>query len=445
MAKRINFKNSDALLDKMFDAIHAYDLSVLYPSLDDIEKRRMITLISNDKFKDMFVELDHDDQVEVINLLPETRQKVILKNLESDDLKEFIEELDQETQKLYLSKLTKVKAKTIELLLQYGEDFAASMMSTEFISLPKDTPIKDATYRVIRDSKENEFIDTIFITDETQKLIGKIDIKDLIIAREDQKLEQIMKKDFHFVNEKDSIEQAIDMIQDYDKNAIAVLDINSQIIGIITADDIFDELIEDIDDDYQRYALIQDHQSSYTSIQRSKQRLPWLFIAVILNLVTVSLLSLFANTLETVTVLVLFQPMILGMAGNIGTQSLAVTILGISKDTFDKKSKVKAHIIKELSVGILNSLILSILAFIFVFTLLTVINSNQQKPIEIAQIVFIAIFSSMTVSAMMGTLVPLILNKFKIDPASASGPLMTTMNDILALMIYFGVATIAFL
>ncbi|BCR35523.1 magnesium transporter [Mariniplasma anaerobium] len=445
MAKRINFKNSDALLDKMFDAIHAYDLSVLYPSLDDIEKRRMTTLISNEKFRDMFVELDHDDQVEVINLLPEPRQKVIFKNLESDDLKEFIEQLDQETQKNYLNKLTKVKAKTIELLLQYEEDSAASMMSTDFISLDKDTSIKEATYRVIRDSKESEFIDTIFVTDEDQKLIGKIDIKDLIIAREDQKMEQIMKQDFQFVNENDSIEKAIDKIQDYDKNAIAVLDVNKHIIGIITADDIFDELIEDYDDDYQRYALIQDHQSSYTSIQRSKQRLPWLFIAVILNLVTVSLLSLFANTLETVTVLVLFQPMILGMAGNIGTQSLAVTILGISKDTFDKKAKVKAHIIKELSVGILNSLILSILAFIFVFTLLTVIHSNQQQPIEIAQIVFIAIFSSMTVSAMMGTLVPLALNKFKIDPASASGPLMTTMNDILALMIYFGVATIAFL
>jgi magnesium transporter len=445
MAKRINFKNSDALLDKMFDAIHAYDLSVLYPSLDDIEKRRMITLISNDKFKDMFVELDHDNQVEIINLLSESRQKLLLKNLESDDLKEFIEQLDEQSKKIYLNKLTKIKAKTIELLLQYEEDYAASIMSTDYISLIKDTSIKEATYRVIRDSKENEFIDTIFITDSNQKLIGKIDIKDLIIAREDQKLEQIMKEDFHFVNENDSIEQAIDTIQNYDKNAIAVLDSNKHIIGIITADDIFDELIEDYDDDYQRYALIQDHQSSFTSIQRSKQRLPWLFIAVILNLITVSLLSLFANTLETVTVLVLFQPMILGMAGNIGTQSLAVTILGISKDSFDQKNKVKAHIIKEIGVGILNSLILSILAFVFVYTLLTVLQSNQQRPIEIAQIVFIAIFSSMTVSAMMGTLVPLTLNKFKIDPASASGPLMTTMNDILALMIYFGVATIAFL
>lgn len=445
MAKRINFKNSDALLDKMFDAIHAYDLSVLYPQLDDIEKRRMITLITNEKFQDMFVELDHIDQVEVIELLPEARQKQLFRNLESDDLKEFIEQLDLESQKLYLKQLSKVRAKTIELLLQYEENSAASMMSTEFIQLPQDTSIKEATYRVIRDSKENEFIDTIFVTDEDKKLVGKIDIKDLIIAREGTILEKIMKHDYHFLNETDTIEQAIDMIQDYDKNAIPVLNSNQCIVGIITADDIFDEMIEDIDDDYQRYALIQDHQSSNTAIQRSKQRLPWLFIAVILNLVTVSLLSLFSNTLETVTVLILFQPMILGMAGNIGTQSLAVTILGISKDSFDKKEKIKAHIFKEIGVGILNSLILSIIAFIFVFVLLTLIKSNQQKPIEIAQIVFIAIFSSMTISAMMGTLVPLTLNKFKIDPASASGPLMTTMNDILALMIYFGVATIAFL
>ncbi|MCD4826586.1 MAG: magnesium transporter [Acholeplasmataceae bacterium] len=445
MAKRINFKNSDALLDKMFDAIHAYDLSVLYPQLDEIEKKRMIALISNEKFNDMFVELEHVYQVDVISHLTEVKVKQLFRNLESDDLKEFIEQLDPEIQKKYLKQLTKVKAKTIELLLQYEEDSAASMMSTEFIELSKDTSIKEATYRVIRDSKENEFIDTIFVTDEDKKLVGKIDIKDLIIAREGTILEKIMKSNYHFLNETDTIEQAIDMIQNYDKNAIPVLNTKQEIIGIITADDIFDELIEDIDDDYQRYALVQDHQSSYTAIQRSKQRLPWLFIAVVLNLVTVSILSLFSNTLETVTILVLFQPMILGMAGNIGTQSLAVTILGISKDSFDKKDKVKAHIFKELGVGVLNSLILSILAFIFVFVLLNVINSNQQKPIEIAQIVFIAIFSAMTVSAMMGTLVPLTLNKFKIDPASASGPLMTTMNDILALVIYFGVATIAFL
>ncbi len=445
MAKRINFKNSDALLDKMFDAIHAYDLSVLYPQLDEIEKKRMIALISNEKFNDMFVELEHVYQVDVISHLTEVKVKQLFRNLESDDLKEFIEQLDPEIQKKYLKQLTKVKAKTIELLLQYEEDSAASMMSTEFIELSKDTSIKEATYRVIRDSKENEFIDTIFVTDEDKKLVGKIDIKDLIIAREGTILEKIMKSNYHFLNETDTIEQAIDMIQNYDKNAIPVLNTKQEIIGIITADDIFDELIEDIDDDYQRYALVQDHQSSYTAIQRSKQRLPWLFIAVVLNLVTVSILSLFSNTLETVTILVLFQPMILGMAGNIGTQSLAVTILGISKDSFDKKDKVKAHIFKELGVGVLNSLILSIVAFIFVFVLLNVINSNQQKPIEIAQIVFIAIFSAMTVSAMMGTLVPLTLNKFKIDPASASGPLMTTMNDILALVIYFGVATIAFL
>ncbi len=154
---------------------------------------------------------------------------------------------------------------------------------------------------------------------------------------------------------------------------------------------------------------------------------------------------MFEATLEAVTVLILFQPMILGMAGNIGTQSLAVTILGLHQDMFDQNSKAKKHIFKEISIGLLNSAILAILAFGFVTALLTVTNSSDQTPFDIAKVVGIAIFSAMSISSMMGAIVPLSLHKFKIDPASASGPLMTTLNDIIALVLYFGIATIMFL
>lgn len=445
MSKRINFKHSDALLDKMFEAIHGYDLAVLYPNLEDIEKKRMIELIKENKLSDMFVELAHEDQVDVLNYLSINKQKQLIKNLESDDLKEFIEGLDEDKQKEYLKYLTKVKAKTIELLLTYEEDHAASIMTTDFITIHVDMSIKEATNKITTTSKDNDYIDTIFVVNDLNELIGLIDIKDLIIARSSQLLKNLIEEEDYFVIEDDSIEKAINMVQDYDRNAIPVLDHYHHIIGIITADDIFDELIDDYDDDYQRLALIQDHVTSLTSIERSKQRLPWLFIAVVLNLITVSLLSMFEATLEAVTVLILFQPMILGMAGNIGTQSLAVTILGLHQDMFDQNSKAKKHIFKEISIGLLNSAILAILAFGFVTALLTVTNSSDQTPFDIAKVVGIAIFSAMSISSMMGAIVPLSLHKFKIDPASASGPLMTTLNDIIALVLYFGIATIMFL
>lgn len=443
MSKKINFKHSDVLLDKMFDAIHGYDLALLYPSLEDIEKKRMIALIKDEKLADMFVELENEYQLDLIHYLSQAKVKKLITNLESDDLKEFLEDLDEESQKQYLKYLSKVKAKTIELLLTYQDDHAASIMSTDFMIVGQNMSIKDATNKIVTTSKDQDYIDHIYVTNDDDQWIGTIDIKDLIIARSGQLVKDIMEDEDIFIFEDDSIEKAIDMVQDYDKNAIPVLDHNHHIIGIITADDIFDELIEDYEEDYQKLALINDHTTALTSIQRSKQRLPWLLIAVLLNLVTITILSTFEATLEAVTALVLFQPMILGMAGNIGTQSLAVTILGIHEDDF--KNKHKKHIVKEISVGVFNSSILAIIAYVFVYTLLSIISSSVTNPQSIAQVVGLAIFLAMSISSTMGALVPMTLHKFNIDPASASGPIMTTFNDIIALVLYFGIATMMFL
>lgn len=443
MPRHINFKHSDALLDKMFDAIHGYDLALLYPSLEDIEKKRMITLIKDDKLSDMFVELEKEDQIDIINYLNQNKIKKLITSLESDDLKEFLEDFDEETQKQYLKYLGKIKAKTIELLLAYEDDHAASIMTTDFMTVDEKMNIKDATNKIITTSKDQDYIDHIYVTNNQNQWVGTIDIKDLIIARPGQYIKDIMEDEDIFIFEDDSIEKAIDMVQDYDKNAIPVLDHNHHVIGIITADDIFDELIEDYEEDYQKLALINEHTTALTSVERSKQRLPWLLIAVLLNLVTVSILSTFEATLETVTVLVLFQPMILGMAGNIGTQSLAVTILGIHQDDFEQKHK--KHIVKEILVGVFNSAILAMIAFLFVYALLSIIGSQNISPRNIAQVVALAIFLAMSISSSMGALVPLTLHHFDIDPASASGPIMTTFNDIIALVLYFGIATIMFL
>jgi magnesium transporter len=363
--------------------------------------------------------------------------------LESDDLKEFLEDLDEDTQKQYLKYLGKIKAKTIELLLTYEDDHAASIMTTDFMTLDKKMSIKDATNKIITTSKDQDYIDHIYVINDENQWVGTIDIKDLIIARPGQYIEDIMEDEDIFIFEDDSIEKAIDMVQDYDKNAVPVLDHNHHVIGIITADDIFDELTQDYEEDYQKLALINEHTTALTSVQRSKQRLPWLLIAVFLNLVTVTILSRFEATLEAVTVLVLFQPMILGMAGNIGTQSLAVTILGIHQDDFENKRK--KHVVKEISIGVFNSTILATIAFLFVYTLLSILGIQAVNPGDVAQVVALAIFLAMSISSMMGALVPLTLDRFHIDPASASGPIMTTFNDIIALVLYFGIATIMFL
>ena len=443
---RINFKHSDNALKKQLKKIHPFDLAELYPYLSDDDKARLVILIDSSKRADMFVELDIDEQIELIHLLDTSEQKSLLRQLESDDLKEFISLIeDEEIKQEMISLLSKVRQKSIELLMQYDEDLAASIMSTEFITIHQDMSIKEATHAVITTSNDSDYIDTIFVIDDENKVVGVIDLKDLIIARANKELKEIMNEEFQFVYEDESIEKAIQTVKDYDRNAIPVLDHEDRMIGIVTGDDLFDEIIESHEYDYQKMALLNDHETNSSAITRSKQRLPWLMIAVVLNLLIASFLSIFEATLAQVTALVLFQPLILGMAGNIGTQSLAVTILGFHLEAFDAKEMPKQHVTKEVFIGLMNSFILSVLSFGFAFIFLTLIPTGNQQPIDIAFVVFIAVFSSMFISACMGVLIPIILKKYGSDPAVASGPIITTINDVVALVIYFGVATIAFL
>lgn len=443
---KLNFKHSDVTLQKHFKKIHAFDLSEYYPFLDESEKIRLLKLIDLDKKADMFVELEIEDQLDLMSFLNESEKKNLLRRLESDDLKEFISDIeDEEQQKSMLSLLSKVRAKTIDYLMHYDEDLAASIMSTEFITIHQDMTIKEATNKVITSSSDSDYIDTIYVVDDQKIVVGVIDLKDLIIARPSKDLKDIMEDDFQFVYEDAPIEKAIQTVKDYDRNAIPVLDKEGHILGIVTGDDLFDEIIESHEYDYQKMALLSDHESSSSALTRSKQRLPWLMIAVVLNLLIASFLSIFEATLAQVTALVLFQPLILGMAGNIGTQSLAVTILGFHLEAFDPKKTPKKHVTKEILVGLINSVTLAILSFGFAYTFLMLIPTGTQSAVSIATVVLIAIFSSMFISAIMGVLVPIILKRFDSDPAVASGPIMTTINDVVALVIYFGVATLMFL
>jgi len=446
MKRTINFKHTDEQLKKIFKPILAYDLALLYPNLDDDERKRMLSLIGLDKMTDMFVELDRDDQLDLLSHLEDQRKRSLFRNMQSDDLKEFMEDIDATEREHLYQHLSKVKAKTLDLLLAYEEDTAASIMSTDFIAVRISDTIKEATDKVIKESKEQDYIDTVFVLDQDDHIIGMIDLKDLIIARSNTALPKIMFDDFQFVYADESIEKAIQTVVDYDRNAIPVLDRDDHLVGIVTADDVFDEIIEASESDYQKLALISDHESSSSSWERSKKRLPWLMVSVVLNLLIASFLSIFEATLAEVTALVLFQPLILGMAGNIGTQSLAVTILGIHKNEMDSQNIPKDHVIKELFIGLFNSVLLALAAFVFVTTFLSFFpTQDQQLPYQLGLVVLIAVFASMFISALMGVFVPMIFHRFKQDPAAASGPIMTTINDLVALVIYFGIATLAFL
>ncbi len=446
MNKKINFKHSDESLKRTFKTFHAYDLAVLFEDLNHEERFRLIQLIDTAMLVDIFISFESVDQLEFFDLLNVQKQKLLLRNLESDDLKEFIEEIDSEEHKEeIINLLSAVKRKTIRLLLTYNENLAASIMSIDFMTVSRDMTIKEATTHVVTTSREQDYIDTIFVENLNKEIVGSIDLKQLIMTRGGKRIFEVMNEDVQFVYEYESIEKAIQSVKDYDRNSIPVLNRKKQILGIVTADDIFDEIVENTEDDYEMMALIHDHDSSLSAVRRSSQRLPWLMIAVVLNLIIATFLTFFEATLVQVTALILFQPTILGMAGNIGTQSLAVTILGLHLEEIDSKKKTRKHIFKEMNVGFINSLFLATAAFAFVTLFLTLVPTGQQDAMSIASVVFISVFSSMFIAGSMGVMVPLIFNHYHINPAAASGPIMTTINDLVTLIIYFGVATLVFL
>ncbi|MBN2299944.1 MAG: magnesium transporter [Acholeplasmataceae bacterium] len=445
MSKKINFKHSDDALKKTFKSLHAYDLAVLFDQLDHDEKIRVIHLVDSMKLADIFVSLEEEDQLEFFDLLDTSKKKLILKNMESDDLKAFIENIDENRQEEIINLLSAVKRKAIRLLLAYDEDLAASIMSTDFITISQDLPVKEATDLIVKTSKEQDYIDTIYVINDDKKMIGFVDLKQLIMTRGNKKISDVMEEDFQFVYVLDSIEKAIQTVRDYDRNSIPVLDQGHHVLGIVTADDIFDEIVESSEEDYQKLASISDFDSTSSAIRRSAQRLPWLMIAVVLNLATASFLSIFEVTLVQVAALILFQPTILGMSGNIGTQSLAVTILGLHLEEIDSKKMPKKHVYKEMTIAFINSLTLALVAFTYVTVFLTIVPIGNQTPLQISTVVFLSVFMSMFIAGSMGALVPVIFNHFGIDPSAASGPIMTTINDVITLVIYFGIATLAIL
>lgn len=314
------------------------------------------------------------------------------------------------------------------------------VMNTHILTLSPTMDVKEAMKKVVKQSNDDTLIDILYVTDQDQ-LVGVVDLKELIIARSPITIEAIMRKNYHFVFEDEPVSKAIDTVQKYDRIMIPILSKTKTLLGVITAEMALDLLAEETLEDYHKLASLNEYDVHSKPLSRSKKRLPWLLILLALSLITASVLSFFETTLQTVIILVLFQPMILDSAGNISTQSLAKAILVINEDP---DADMKPFIIKELLIGLMNSTFLALVGFTFSFIFLWVFQNNN-VDIKVSFTVGLALFVALLVGAVTGAFVPMILRKMKIDPSVASGPFMTTLNDVISLTIYFSLATLILL
>ena len=434
------------ILPNKLEKYHAYDLSEALTQINDDERLKLYQNISLAKLTDVFENLDEEKAADYVLSMDKTLVAQMFETMEPDDAVDILQELSDDDAIQILALIDDKKREKIKRLARYHHSTAGAEMNSMFISLHPDMDVKEAMKKLVSHADEVEVIETMFVVDDQHLLLGIVDLKELIVAKHPKKIKNIMREKYYSVHVEDDIQEVVKDIQKYDTLAMPVLNNEGQIEGVITMYDALDIIDEEAHDDLSKLAAVSaEYDMRESAFKGAKRRFPWLALLLVLNILVSTVLASFERTLEAILALALFQPLILGMAGNIGTQSLAVTILGISRETLRTKLNIYRHLTQEFLVGLLNGAILGGLAFLMSYTLLSIVDVGNQPPQLVAIVVGLSVFSALTISAFLGSLIPIILNALKIDPAVASGPFITTINDITALVVYFGLATILIL
>lgn len=438
--KRIN------TLEAKLAKYHAYDIAMALNLMDKEERNRLYSHLSLRKLALVFEQIDEEKASVFISELEKPLAVNVLEEMEKDDAIDILQELPKEDSMELIGLMDEDDRDRIRKLARYTESTAGSEMNDSFLTLHEEMDVKSAMKKLVHSADDTEMIDWLFVVDDNNLLVGVLDIKTLIVARQPKKIKAIMDTNFRSVHVEDDIEEVVKAIQRYDTVAMPVLNDYGEIEGIITIYDALDIIDEEAFDDYSKLAALPNEEGlDDSAFKNAKNRFVWLGLLLILNLFVTIIFALFDDTIAQIVTLIMFQPLILGMAGNVGTQALAVTVLGISKETLHEKLDIKEHILKEMGVALLNGLVLSALAFGIAYVRLVIFPIGASEPLLISMVVGFSVLASLVLSSLFGSSIPLILNHFNIDPAIASGPFITTLNDILALVIYFGLASMIIL
>ncbi|HDZ6505826.1 TPA: magnesium transporter [Staphylococcus aureus] len=418
-----------------FLALHTYEQSEYFEDTTDENRQKIFQYLSPEEVANFFDQLDiDDDEYELLfDKMNATYASHILEKMSYDNAVDILNELTKPKVASLLTLMNKDDANEIKALLHYDEDTAGGIMTTEYLSLKAHTPVKEALLLVKAQAPDAETIYVIFVVDDDGKLVGVLSLRDLIVAENDAYIEDIMNERVISVNVADDQEDVAQVMRDYDFMAVPVIDYQEHLLGIITIDDILDVMDEEASEDYSRLAGVSDIDSTNDSIIKTAlKRLPWLIILTFLGMITATILGRFEKTLENVALLAAFIPIISGMSGNSGTQSLAVSVRNITTGEINEQSKFRIAL-REAGSGVLSGVVCSTILF-------TIIVAIYHQPL-LALIVAGSLTCAMTVGTFVGSMIPLLMNKLNIDPAVASGPFITTINDIISMLIYFGLAT----
>ena len=437
--EKLNKNNiTDDLLIEIINDYHPSDIADALEQTDESIRKIFFKEVDADIMSEI---LAYMEDVNIYLKELDIKQAAdIISEMDSDDAVDILEEIDDETEDKIIDLMDSESSEDVLLIQSYNEDEIGSKMTTNYIEIKKNMTIKQARHSLVQQAKDNDNVSTIYVSDLDNKFYGAIDLKDLIIARENTPLESIITNSYPTVKDHQIISEVYQDLQDYSEDSFPVLNQNDEIIGIITANDLIEVVDEEMAEDYAKLAgLSSEEDVDETVFSSVKKRLPWLILLLVLGLVVSSVVGIFEKVIDLVAVSVCFQSLILDMAGNVGTQSLAVTIRVLNNEDLTVKDKLKL-VKKEVKVGFFNGLLIAGFACVFITLYIFIIkNYPINFSIILALCIGLSLIVTMIISSLVGTLIPLTLNSMNIDPAVASGPLITTVNDLVSAICYYSI------
>lgn len=429
-----------SLRDKLLD-YHAKDIALAMELLNLDERGRLYRLLDAETLAEIF---EYSEKwIEYLNELPINKRIEVISKLEPATTVEYLRELSREERSSTLDLIDSDTKKELLLLNSFDDDEIGSNMTTNYISIKNDLSVREAMRELIAKAADNDNIATLYVVDKDNTFVGAIDLKDLIIARDGANLEDLITTSYPYVYAFEQTEDCIERLKEYSEDSIPVLDGENKLCGALIAQDVTRLVDEALGEDYAMLAGLTAEEDLEEPLSKSiRKRLPWLIVLLVLGLVVSSVVGLFEKVVASLTLIVCFQSLILDMAGNVGTQSLAVTIRVLADERLTGKQKLSL-VFKESRVGLVNGLVLGVISFVAIG--LYIMFAKGETALTAFSVSFctgISLLVAMLLSSIIGTITPLIFKKLKIDPAVASGPLITTINDLVAVVTYYGLAWI---
>jgi len=417
----------------IIDELQPYDIAKLYKTLPEKHRHKFLMFLTIRQIADMIQELEKDSQLEVLHKLGMEKSSTVMDLMDNDDLADLLNELSIEKLEEFLSVMKAEESLTVQNLMQYPAETAGGMMTNRYIWIKKYYTVREAVDKFKSFAEVAETINYLYVLDEEKKLVGVVSYRDLLISDLNDKIEDIMFTRIISVPVEMDQEEVAKTIERYDFIAVPVVDNQSKLVGIITVDDVLDVVIQEANEDIQKLSASgKDIDFNTTAYTAAFRRLPWLILLLFIGLISGNIISSFENTLDQVIALTFFIPMIAGMTGNTGTQSLAIVVRGLAAYDINKRL-INRLIFRELGVGLIigliNGLLIAVIAYFW-----------QGNPV-LGIVVGASLFATLIIGTLAGTVIPIILYHLKIDPAIASGPLITTLNDIFSLTVYFSLAS----